>query len=64
MCIEEVTYMYKKKYRVILTQFEQRLLVKVLAEFRSQLLGDGRPTEDINDLILKVIDAPIYKWWR
>ena len=56
--------MYKKKYRVILTQFEQQLLVKVLAEFRSQLLGDGRPTEDINDLILKVIDAPIYKWWR
>ena len=56
--------MYKKKYRVILTQFEQRLLVKVLAKFRSQLLGDGRPTEDINDLILKVIDAPIYKWWR
>lgn len=56
--------MYKKKYRVILTQFEQRLLVRALAEFRSQLLGDGKPTEDVNDLILKVIDAPIYKWWR
>lgn len=56
--------MYKKKYRIILTQFEQRLLVRALAEFRSQLLGGGKPTEDINDLILKVIDAPIYKWWR
>ena len=56
--------MHKRKYRVILTQFEQRILVKVLAEFRNQLLGDSKPTEDINDLILKVIDAPKYRWWR
>lgn len=55
--------MYKKKYRIILTRFEQRLLVRSLTEFRSQLLSSGKPTEDINDLILKVIDAPIYKWW-
>lgn len=56
--------MYKKKYRVILTQFEQRLLVRALAEFRNQLLSGGKPTEDINNHILKVIDALIYKWWR
>lgn len=56
--------MVKKKHRIIVTEFEQRLLVRALAEFRSQLLGDGKPTVDINDLILKVIDAPIYKWWR
>ena len=56
--------MTEKKRRIILTDFEHRLMVRALAEFRNQLLGDGKPTVDINDLILKVIDAPIYKWWR
>ena len=56
--------MAEKKRRIIITEFEQRILVKVLAEFRNQLLGDSKPTEDIDILILKVIDAPRYKWWR
>lgn len=56
--------MVKKKHRIIVTEFERRILVKALTEFRNQLLGADKPTEDINDLILKVIDAPIYKWWR
>jgi len=56
--------MAKKKCKIIIGEFEQRILVKALVEFRNQLLGDGMPTEDISDLILKVIDAPIYKWWR
>ena len=60
---EEVVRMAKKKCKIIIGEFEQRILVKALVEFRNQQLGDGRPTEDINDLILKVIDAPIYKWW-
>ena len=55
--------MAEKKRRIIITEFEQRILVKALAEFRNQLLKDGRPTEDVNDLILKVIDAPAYRWW-
>ena len=56
--------MTQKKQRIIITEFEQQILVKVLAEYRNQLLGDRKPVEDINDLILKVIDAPKYKWWR
>ena len=50
--------MPKKKRKIIIGEFEQRILVKALVEFRNQLLGDGKPTEDINELILKVIDAP------
>ena len=56
--------MPKKKRKIIIGEFEQRILVKALVEHRNQQLGDGKPAEDINDLILKVIDAPIYKWWR
>ena len=43
------------------TIFEQRLMVSGLMDFRNDLLRDEKPTEDINDLILKVIDAPTKK---
>lgn len=56
--------MTQKKHRIVITEFEQRILVRVLAEYRNQLLSDRKSTEDINELILKVIDAPKYKWWR
>ena len=37
---------------------EQRLMVNSLVGFRNGLLGADKPTEDVDDLILKVIDAP------
>lgn len=36
-------------------------MVSGLMDFRNDLLRDEKPTEDINDLILKVIDAPTKK---
>ena len=36
-------------------------MVSGLMDFRNDLLKDDKPTEDINDLILKVIDAPTKK---
>ena len=44
-----------------LDEFEQRLIVSGLMDFRNDLLKDDKPTEDINDLILKVSDAPTKK---
>lgn len=41
-----------------LDDFEQRLMVRGLTDFRNDALRDGKPTEDVDDLILKVIDAP------
>ncbi len=56
--------MTEKKRRIRVTDFEHRLLVKALAQFRSELLENGKPTEDINELLLKVIDAPKNRRWR
>lgn len=53
--------MADEKKVVTLDDFEQRLMVSGLMDFRNDLLRDEKPTEDINDLILKVIDAPIKK---
>ena len=50
--------MAEEKKVLTLDEFEQRLMVSGLMDFRNDLLKDDKPTEDINDLILKVIDAP------
>ena len=47
-----------EKVVVTLTDFEQRLMVNGLADYRNDLIRNAKPTEDLDDLILKVIDAP------
>lgn len=53
--------MAEEKKVLTLDEFEQRLMLSGLMDFRNDLLKDDKPTEDINDLILKVIDAPTKK---
>ena len=53
--------MAEEKKVITLDDFEQRLMVSGLMEFRNDVLNEEKPTEDINDLILKVIDAPTKK---
>ena len=48
--------MAEEKKVLTLDEFEQRLMVSGLMDFRNDLLKD-----DNNDLILKVIDAPTKK---
>lgn len=37
---------------------EHGLLVNGLNHFRNECLREGKPTEDVEDLLLKAIDAP------
>lgn len=53
--------MADEKHVVMLDDFEQRLMVNGLTDFRNDLLREDKPTEDVDDLILKVIDAPTKK---
>ena len=53
--------MAEEKKVITLDDFEQLLMVSGFMDFRYQLLKEDKPTEDINDLILKVIDAPTKK---
>ena len=50
-----------EKVVVMLDDFEQRLMVSGLADFRNDLIREDKPTEDVDDLILKIIDAPTQK---
>ena len=45
------------KIVVTMDSFEQRLLVGALTDFRNELIREERPTEDVDVVLLKVIDA-------
>lgn len=49
--------MAEDKVVVALDSFEQRLMVSALTDFRNDLLREEKPTEDVDGLLLKVIDA-------
>lgn len=53
-----------KKRCLTITDLEKGLLINALMQFRNNALATGKPTEDINELILKVINAPKKKCWR
>ena len=50
----------KRKY-FYLDDFEHRLLVGCLMTARNEYIHEDKPIEDVNDLILKIIDAPSKK---
>ena len=46
----------RRKVKVKFTDFECNLLINGMNEFRNMLLADGFPTEDVDELLLKIID--------
>ena len=50
--------MRDEKRVVTLNDYEQWLMVRGLTDFRKDALRDGKSTEDVDDHILQVIDAP------
>ena len=49
-------YIMERKKKLRLTGFQCRLLINALLRFRNHVSAEGKPTEDINDLILLVIN--------
>ena len=50
----------KRKY-FYLDVYEHRLLVGCLVTARNEYIHEDKPIEDVNELILKIIDAPSKK---
>ncbi|MBQ8782722.1 MAG: hypothetical protein IJZ57_02995 [Clostridia bacterium] len=48
--------MFNKKTKLKLTDFECNLLTNGMNEFRNMLLAEDLPTEDVDELLLKIID--------
>jgi len=50
--------MLKKKYYLYLDESEHSLLVKSLVQMKNKLIQQGRFTDCVDDLLMKVILAP------
>lgn len=53
--------MTQKKRRIIATDFEYRLIVKALAQFRNEILENGKPTEDIDQSATQMFEQLVGK---
>ena len=53
--------MCDEKKVITVDDFDHRLMVNGLTTFRNELIREEKHTEDVEELILKVIDAPTKK---
>ena len=54
----------ERKTKIKFTDFKCNLLINGMNEFRNMLLAENLPTEDVDELLLKIIDtSEHWKWW-
>ena len=53
--------MRDKTYHIYLDSPERKLLIHSLVELKNQLIQQGRYTDCVDELIVKVINAPVKK---
>ena len=50
--------MFERKRIIAVTDRQQRVMVRGLSDARNGAIRAGRPTEDLDEVILKAINAP------
>ena len=48
-----------KKYYLVLDNFERRMLLNNLNDFRNKLIADGKYTDLLDEVIIKVANAKL-----
>ena len=49
--------MRDKKYYIVLDDFERRVIVNCLNEMRNKIIADGKYTDAVDEILLKIIGA-------
>ena len=47
----------KEKYYIVLDEYERRIIINSLNELRNRLIADGRYTEAVDKILLKIINT-------
>lgn len=47
----------KEKYYIVFEEYERRMIINSLNELRNRLIADGRYTEAVDEILLKIINA-------
>ena len=43
---------------IVVDSFEHDLMINGINEFRNMLIEEEKPTEDVDNLLIKILDAP------
>ena len=54
--------MRSQKYYIEIDEKERRIILNALNELRNRLLAEGRYTDAVDDVLIKVVNAPIRKF--
>lgn len=54
--------MREQKYNVAVNEYEQRIIINSLNSLRNQLITEGKYTDAVDDVLIKVVNAPIKKF--
>lgn len=54
--------MKEERYHIALDEYEQRIVIRSLNDERTSLIEQDKPTEDVDDLIIKIGNAPKRKF--
>ena len=52
----------EKRYHIALNEYEHSFLVRALNDEKTKLKEEGKHTDLADDLLLKVLDAPLKKF--
>lgn len=47
----------KEKYYIVLNGYERKIIINSLNELRNRLIANGRYTDAVDELLLKIINA-------
>ncbi len=54
--------MRNPKYYIAIDEYERRIIISSLNNLRNKLIAEGRYTDAIDDVLVKVVYAPIRKF--
>ena len=54
--------MRNQKHYIAIDENEQRIILNALNTLRNKLLAEGRYTDAVDDVLIKVVNAPVKKF--
>lgn len=51
----------EEKHVLMLVRYERGVIINALNEMRNDLIGEKSPTDIVDEVLLKTIDAPVKK---
>lgn len=54
--------MRNQKYYIAIDEYEQKIIIDSLNNLRNKLIAEGRYTDAVDDVLIKVVNAPIKKF--